>query len=49
MALDFPDNPNHGDPYEDDCGNEWVYNSIDNSWTINPPEFNFPDVDPDSI
>jgi len=49
MALDFPDNPNPGDSHIDDCGNEWIYNAVDNSWSINPPAFEFPDVDPDSI
>ena len=49
MALDFPDSPQPGESYIDDCGNEWIYNAVDNSWTINPPAFDFPDVDPDSI
>ena len=49
MALDFPNNPNPGDSYTDDCGNEWIYNAVDNSWSINAPTFEFPDVDPDSI
>ena len=55
MALDFPPNstdpnpPQNGDEWKDDCGNNWVYDSTDNKWTIDPPEFDFPDVDPDSI
>ena len=49
MALNFPDSPDPGDSYTDDCGNEWIYNGEDNSWAISPPAFEFPDVDPDSI
>ena len=49
MALDFPDSPQPGESHLDDCGNEWIYDAVDNSWSINPPEFEFPNVDPDSI
>ena len=50
MALDFPNPPgNDGTTWEDDCGNTWVYDSTDNKWTIRPPEFDFPEVDPDAI
>lgn len=49
MALDFPIAPPNGQTYEDSCGNTWVYNNTENSWTIDPPEFEFPDVDPDTI
>jgi hypothetical protein len=49
MALDFPTGVPGGTTWEDDCGNEWVYDSTDNKWTIHPPTFDFPDVDPDSI
>ena len=49
MALNFPQGVGGGTTWEDDCGNIWVYDSADNKWTIDPPEFNFPDVDPDSI
>ena len=27
----------------------WVYDATDNKWTLDPPVFEFPDVDPDSI
>ena len=43
MALNFPDNPPDGTSYEDDCGNEWIYNAEDNSWAILPPQLN-PDM-----
>ncbi len=49
MALDFPTGQPNGHTYTDDCGNIWVYDSTLNSWTIDPPEFEFPDVDPDTI
>ena len=49
MALDFPQGVANGTTWEDDCGNVWVYDSTDDKWTIRPPEFEFPDVDPDSI
>ncbi len=49
MTLNFPITPPNGQTYEDSCGNSWVYNSTENSWTIDPPDFEFPDVDPDSI
>ena len=49
MALDFPIGVPGGTTWEDDCGNEWVYDATDNKWTIDPPAFQFPDVDPDSI
>ena len=49
MALDFPTGIAGGTIYEDDCGNEWVYDSAANKWTIDPPQFELPDVDPDSI
>lgn len=49
MALDFPTGVPGGTTYEDDCGNEWVYEATANKWTIDPPEFEFPDVDPDTI
>jgi hypothetical protein len=49
MALDFPTGVPGGTIYEDDCGNEWVYEATANKWTIDPPEFELPDVDPDSI
>ncbi len=49
MTLNFPINPPNGQTYEDSCDNTWVYNKTENSWTIDPPEFEFPDVDPDSI
>lgn len=49
MTLDFPTGQPNGHTYIDDCGNIWVYDSTLNSWTIDPPEFEFPDVDPDTI
>ena len=50
MALNFPNPPGAtGTTWEDDCGNIWVYDATDNKWSIRPPEFDFPDVDPDSI
>ena len=49
MALNFPQGVAGGTTWEDDCGNIWVYDATDNKWTIDPPEFDFPDVDPDSI
>ena len=55
MALDFPPNstnpnpPQNGDKYTDGCNNVWQYNGTDNSWSIVPPAFEFPDVDPDNI
>ena len=49
MALDFPSPVPNGQEWEDDCGNTWVYDSTDNKWSIVAPEFDFPDVDPDSI
>ena len=49
MALNFPQGVAGGTTWEDDCGNVWVYDNTDDKWTIRPPEFEFPDVDPDSI
>ena len=49
MTLDFPQGVGGGTTWDDPCGNEWVYDDADNKWTIRPPAFEFPDVDPDSI
>jgi len=49
MALDFPQGVGGGTTWDDPCGNEWVYDDADNKWTIRPPAFDFPDVDPDVI
>ena len=47
MSLNFPTN---GDTtYTDDCGNKWVYDASENTWTIDPPVFEIDTVDPDSI
>jgi hypothetical protein len=32
MSLQFPNNANDGDSWEDDCGATWVYNEANNSW-----------------
>ena len=45
MALDFPTGVPDGTTYEDDCGNDWVYEATANKWTI----IESPDVDPDTI
>ena len=49
MALDFPTGVGNGTTWEDDCGNIWVYDATDNKWSIRPPAYDFPDVDPDTI
>jgi hypothetical protein len=57
MALNFPAPPQAtGTTWNDPCGNVWVAENVTDTegnnvlkWTIRPPEFDFPDVDPDSI
>ena len=36
MALTFQ-LVSGGTTWEDDCGNEWVYDATDNKWTLDPP------------